>query len=337
MAARRAPLLYLVLMSPESDKRPVLSLVAPVYNERDNIVPFLEDVAAVLDAITLENGYEVILVNDGSRDGSDAVLDECAAARPGIVTVVHLARNFGMEPAIQAGLEYARGDAIVVMDSDHQDDPGAIATFLEKWRDGYEVVYAVRTKREEGRLHRFFFWSFYRLLGWLANIELPSDASNFALIDRRVADVLRAMPERNRFLRGLRAWVGFRQAGVPVARRARRAHKTRLGFRGQWKLAMNAIFSFSYVPLFVFRLAGMAALVLSAVLILWALYHKLIAGLALKAWASQLITTAFLGGINLLGIGVVGEYVARIYDEVRRRPNFVIHHVTRRELGSSGE
>lgn len=311
-----------------------LSAVAPVYNEQDNIGPFVAEVLAALEAIAAPGGYELVLVNDGSRDGSAAVLDACAAEHPGVLTVVHLARNFGMEPAISAGLEECTGHAVIVLDSDGQDDPGAFRAFVERWREGFEVVYAVRASRRESAMRRFLFWSFYRVLGHIANIELPPDASNFALMDRCVVDTLRAMPERNRFLRGLRAWVGFRQTGVLVDRRERRRGKTRLGFRGQWKLAMNAIFAFSYVPLFVFRLAGMAALGLCATLILWALYAKLIAGLELRAWASQLITTSFFGGINLLGISVIGEYVARIHDEVKGRPNFVVHRVTRHPYGS---
>lgn len=308
-----------------------VSVVAPVYNERENVRPFIAELAAVLEGLSIPGGWEVILVDDGSRDGSGDELEACAAEYPDKLTVVRLARNFGMEPAVGAGLDIAQGDAVIVLDSDMQDDPHAFAAFLAKWREGYEVVYAVRASREESALRRASFWSFYRLLGWLANIELPADAGNFALMDRRVVDALRAMPERNRFLRGLRAWVGFRQTGVQVARRARYDRHTRLGFRGQWKLAMNAIFAFSYVPLFVFRLAGAMTLLLSAGLILWALYHKLIVGIEVKAWASQLITTSFFGGINLLGIGVIGEYVARIHDEVRGRPNYVVHHITRHQ------
>ena len=323
-------------MTTSEEKRPALSVVAPVYNEAGHVAAFVDEVAAALEALALDGGFEVVLVNDGSIDGSGTVLDACAAARPGVVSVIHLARNFGMEPAIYAGLQFARGDAVIVMDSDRQDDPAAFSAFVGKWREGFEVVYAVRSSRQESGLRRFLFWSFYRVLGWLANIELPADASNFALMDRRVAEIIRAMPEQNRFLRGLRAWAGFRQTGVPVARRARYEKGTRLGLRGQWKLAMNAIFSFSYVPLFLFRLAGVVTLAFSGALIVWVLYHKLIAGLQVQAWASQLITTAFLGGVNLLGIGVVGEYVARIHDEVKRRPNYVIHHVTRHEEGVRG-
>ncbi len=303
-----------------------LSVVAPVYNERESIAAFVEEVISELERLPV--AYDLILVNDGSTDGSGKALDACAAAYPGRVTVLHLTRNFGMEPAIDAGLRCARGDAVIVLDSDMQDDPKAFGAFIEKWREGHDVVYAVRASRQETAPRRTLFWLFYRLLGAIANIPLPADASNFALMDRCVVDALLAMPERNRFMRGLRAWVGFRQAGINTARRSRYDRHTRLGLRGQWTLAMNAIFAFSYVPLFLFRLAGAASLVLSFVLIAWTLYHKLIAGLEVEAWASQLVTTSFFGGINLLGIGIVGEYVARIHDEVKGRPNYLVQRVT---------
>jgi polyisoprenyl-phosphate glycosyltransferase len=305
-----------------------LSVVAPVYNEQEQIRSFIRETAELLEKLHAPGGYEIILVNDGSTDDSAGVLDACTHDYPGLLTVVHLARNFGMESAICAGLAHASGDAVIVLDSDGQDDPSAFQAFVDQWRAGNDVVYAVRASRQESALRRFLFWGFYRVLGWIANINLPADASNFALMDRCVVDALCSMPERNRFLRGLRAWVGFRQVGVPVARRARERGKTRLGLRGQWKLAMNAIFAFSYVPLFVFRIGGAVALILCAGLILWALYAKLIASLELRAWASQLITMSFLGGINLLGIGIIGEYVARIHDEVKNRPNYVVQRIT---------
>lgn len=315
------------MASPSHESRQRLSVVAPVYNERNNIAPLVEEVRAGLDALDLAGPHEIILVDDGSTDGSGELLDEIALKYPGEIRIVHLARNFGMEPAIGAGLEQARGDGVIVLDSDMQDDPAAFQAFVDHWREGYDVIYAVRTSREESLPMRALFSLFYRILGSIAQIDLPPDASNFALMDRSVADALRTLPERNRFLRGLRAWVGYRQIGVPVARRARHAHRTRLGLRGQWKLAMNAIFAFSYVPLFVFRFAGLFALLLSLLLILWALYHKLVAGLEIEAWASLFITTSFLGGINLLGIGVIGEYVARIHDEVKGRPNYIIRNI----------
>lgn len=312
-------------MNPPRPEQPRVSVVAPVHNECENLAAFVEEVIAAL----ADYDHELILVNDGSTDGSDTVLDALATEYPGTVTAIHLSRNFGMEAAIGAGLEATTGDAVIVLDADMQDDPAAFASFIEAWRDGADVVYAVRSSREESWLRRVLFWGFYRILGWIANVDLPLDASNFALMDRQVVDQLCALPERNRFLRGLRAWAGFRQVGVPVARRKRAHGATRLGLRGQWKLAMNAIFAFSYVPLFVFRLAGAASLLLSAGLILWALYYKVVVGLEIRAWASQLITTSFFGGINLLGIGVIGEYVARIHDEVKGRPNHIVQRITR--------
>lgn len=308
-----------------------LSVIAPVFNEKDNIEAFVEEVDATLQSLNIPGRYEIILVNDGSTDGSDVILEECAQKHPGLVKVVHLARNFGLEPAINAGLDLVETDAAIIMDSDRQDDPAAFQPFIEKWREGFDVVYAVRSSRQESALQRLLFWSFYRILAWIATVEFPLDAGNFALMDKKVVDALRAMKEQNRFLRGLRAWVGFRQTAVPVARRERYDKETRLGLRGQWKLAMNAIFAFSYVPLFVFRLAGLATIAASALLIFWALYHKLIAGLEVKAWASQLIVTTFLGGINLLGIGIVGEYVARIHDEVKGRPSYIIRNIVYHE------
>lgn len=304
-----------------------ISVVAPVYNEKENIEEFVSEVAQTLQSLNVPGKYEIILVNDGSTDGSHSILDICASKYPGVVKVVHLARNFGLEPAINAGLDLVETDAVIVMDSDRQDDPAAFQPFIEKWREGFDVVYAVRSSRRESAPQRLLFWSFYRILAWIATIELPLDAGNFALMDKQVVVALCNMKERNRFFGGLRAWVGFRQTAVPVARRARYDKKTRMGLRGQWKLAMNAIFAFSYVPLFVFRLAGLATLAASALLILWILYHKLVVGLEVKAWASQLIVTTFLGGINLLGIGIVGEYVARIYDEVKGRPNYIVRKI----------
>ncbi len=307
-----------------------ISIVSPFYNEQENVAPFVKELRTVLDGIDPPGGYEIILVNDGSRDDTPALLDACVEAHPGAITAIHLARNFGMEAAISAGLKHSTGDAVIILDSDLQDNPEIFPRFIEKWQEGYEVVYAIRQSRQEFFPRRFLFWAFYRILGWIANIPLPMDTGNFALMDRKMVNVLLDMPERNRFLRGLRAWAGFQQIGIPIARRARHEGKTRMGLRGQWKLAMNAIFSFSYVPLFLFRLAGAFTLLTSALLMLWVLYHKLIVGVEVKAWASQIIVTTFLGGINLLGIGVIGEYVARIHEEVQGRPNYVIHRIKER-------
>ncbi len=314
-------------MAQQANENWKLSIVSPVYNEADTLPQFVDEVTTMLDQIQPPGGAEIILVNDGSHDNSAAILDRLATEHPGRIKAVHLSRNFGMEPAIQAGLSISSGDAIIILDADLQDDPAAFTDFIKAWQDGNQVAYAVRSSREEGPLQRALFWTFYRLLSWIAHIDLPLDASNFALMDRRVVDTLLKMPESNRFLRGLRAWTGFKQIGIPVARRKREHGQTRLGLRGQWRLAMNAIFSFSYVPLFCFRLAGALSIVLCMLLIFWALYAKLITGIAVDSWASLFIVTTFFGGVNLLGIGIIGEYVARIHDDVKGRPNFIIDRV----------
>jgi len=303
-----------------------IDIIAPVYNERENVRPFIDELWKATELMADDVSCRLVLVNDGSTDGSADELDACARAYPGRMKVVHLARNFGMEAAISAGFDQSTGDAVIVLDSDMQDDPAVFPEFVARWREGYDVVYAVRSSREESVLRRALFWAFYRTLGWIAQVPLPADASNFALMDRRVVDAVRALPERTRFIRGLRAWVGFRQTGVAVPRRARYDGSTRLGLRGQWRLAMNAVFSFSYVPLFLFRLAGTSALILCGFLILWALWCKWVAAPP-QAWASLYITISYLGGVNLLGIGILGEYVARIHDEVKGRPNYVCDRV----------
>ncbi|HPO12696.1 MAG TPA: glycosyltransferase family 2 protein [Candidatus Hydrogenedentes bacterium] len=305
----------------------LVSVVAPMFNEVANAAPFTEEVLQALDALQLACPYELVLVDDGSWDGTTEALDALAVQHAGKLRVVHLTRNFGLAAAVSAGLDHARGSVVILMDADHQDDPAAFKPFLEQWGNGFDVVYAQRTVREENPLKRAVFWLFYRAFAWVANISIPLDAGNFALLDRRVVKQLQAMPERNRYLPGLRAWVGFKQTGVPVARRGRYDKKARMRFRDLWTLGMNAVFSFSYVPLFVFRIAGLLSLMLSAGVILFALYHRLFTGKAVIAWASQLVMTSFLGGINLLGIGMIGEYIARIYDEVKARPVYIVDRV----------
>ncbi len=307
---------------------PMISVVAPVYNEAAIVQTFVAEVQQTLAALQPAVDYEIILVNDGSTDGSDERLDALAGDGAGSIKVIHLSRNFGHGPAISAGLDHARGDAVILMDSDLQDDPAAFALFFEKWLQGYDVVYAIRSSRKENLLIRFAMAAFYRLLGRISDTAIPPDTGTFSLMDRRLVDVLRSMPEQNRFLPGLRAWIGFRQTGVPVPRRARHDRSSRVGLRGLWRLSMNAVFAFSYFPIFIFRAVGVAALLGCLALILFVLYHKIFTGLAITAWPSQMLSTLFFAGINLFGIGVIGEYVARIYDELKARPTYVIDRVT---------
>lgn len=302
----------------------LLSVVAPIYNEVENIEPFVKEVWDSLEQIRFPGKREIVLVNDGSADGSAEKLDAMAAQHPEEIRVVHLARNFGHSAAVCAALDHAKGDAVILMDSDRQDDPAAFGPFVEKWKEGYDVIYALRASREESWLSRLLFWLFYRLLRAMAHIEIPANAGNFCLMDRQALALLTSLRERNRYLPGLRAWVGFRQTGVPVPRRARYDKETRVGFQGLWRLAMDAVFSFSYVPLFFCRVIGVVTIGLAALLVGFAAYHKLFTGLAIPAWTSEITAICFFGGINMLGIGLVGEYVARIYDEVRGRPIYVV-------------
>jgi len=311
-------------LGPES----IISVVAPFYNEVNGIERFVEELEAELEKIGYGDRHELILVNDGSTDGSDRELDRVAAKHAGKIKVLHLSRNFGHSQAVYAGLEYARGQVVILMDSDMQDDPTCFDLFLQKWREGYDVAYSERSSRQESAPFRFLFWLFYRILSFMSDTHIPPDAGNYALMDRRVIETLLALPERNLYVPGLRAWVGFKQIGVPIPRRMRYDGTARTGLKGKWDLAFNAIFSFSYLPLILFRIFGFLALAVSLALAIFALYHKLISGRAVTAWASNLITVTFFGGLNLFGIGIIGEYISRIYNEVRGRPKYIVDRIT---------
>lgn len=306
---------------------PLISVVAPVYNEATILRTFVAETRQALEALTPAVNWELVLVDDGSTDGTGQLLDELAGDATSGLKIVHLCRNFGHGPAISAGLDQASGDAVILMDSDLQDDPAAFPAFLEKWMEGYDAVYAIRTTRRESVLFRMATSVFYRMMERISDIPIPRDAGTFSLMDRRLVAVLRSMPERNRFLPGLRAWAGFRQTGVPVPRRARHDQRSRVGIRGLWVLSMNAVFSFSYFPMFIFRIIGVLALFCCFALFLFVLYHKIFTGKAITAWTSQMLAILFFSGINLAGIGVIGEYVARIYDELKARPAYIIDRI----------
>jgi glycosyltransferase involved in cell wall biosynthesis len=305
----------------------VISVVAPFYNEVKNIKAFVEELEAEFEKIGYAKQHELILVNDGSTDGSDRELERVVADHAAKIKVIHLSRNFGHASAVYAGLEHAGGEVIILMDSDMQDDPTFFDLFLQKWREGYDVVYSKRSSRPECAPLRLLFWLFYRILLLMSDTYIPPDAGNFALMDRRVVNIMLSLPEKNIYVPGLRAWVGFKQVGVPVPRRLRYEDSARTSLKGKWNLAFNAIFSFSYLPLIIFRVFGILALTVSLTLASYAFYHKLISGLAVTAWASNFITITFFGGLNLFGIGIIGEYISRIYNEVRGRPKYIIDRI----------
>jgi dolichol-phosphate mannosyltransferase len=298
-----------------------VSVVLPVYNE-ERVLEALEP--WVTQAVRRCGCRpELVFVNDGSQDGSPATLDELAR-RFEHVRVVHLSRNFGHQAAVQAGLRHCTGDVVVVMDSDMQDDADGIGRFLEKWQEGYDVVYAIRHGRKEPALKVFLFHAFYRILNRVSPIPMPADAGNFGLIDRRVADEITGLLDRDRYYAGLRSWVGFKQVGVPVERGPRYDDRPRVSMKGLWRLAKSAIFSFSAVPLSIFYGLGLLATCVFVGLGLFCLYHKLFTGQAIPGWTSVMMTASFSGALNALGIAILGEYVIRIYDQVRSRPLYVV-------------
>jgi dolichol-phosphate mannosyltransferase len=302
-------------------ERCLVSVVLPVYNESLALQSLVSTVTAALE--TLPSSMEIIFVNDGSHDGSAELLDQLAASDE-TLRVIHFSRNFGHQAAVQAGLQHARGDAVIVMDADMQDAPDALPRFVEQWHAGYDVVYAVRTDRKENLLKRILFTGFYRVLAAISTTPIPLDAGNFGLVDRRVLREIVNLAERDRYYSGLRSWVGFRQCGLPVERLARYDDQPRVGLRGLFNLAKTAVFSFSTFPLTAFYAIGMLALAVFAALGAFSLYCRLFTTLAIPGWTSHILSACFFGALNALGISILGEYVMRIYDQVRGRPMFIV-------------
>jgi len=309
----------------------LISVVLPVYNEALALPVLLPRVAGVLARCGVD--YEIIFVDDGSRDESPAILDHLAAVN-GRVRVIHLSRNFGHQAAIQAGLTHARGDAVVLMDSDMQDAPEAFTQFIASWQAGYDVVYALRRRRKESAVKKLLFAAFHRFLSRVASVPVPADAGNFGLIDRRVARHIAALGERDRYFPGLRSWVGFRQTGIDVQRNARYDRQPRVSLRGLMRLAMTAIFSFSAFPLMIFQMIGGLAAASFVGLSGFALYCKLFTEQAIPGWTSHLLTGSFFGALNALGICILGQYVIRIYDHVRGRPLYLIDRTVNINCGA---
>jgi polyisoprenyl-phosphate glycosyltransferase len=297
----------------------LLSVVAPVYNEEATIEQFYARVVAALQGLR----FELVLVDDGSTDGSDAELNKLASNDPR-VRVVHLSRNFGHQTALTAGLDHARGNPVVMLDADLQDPPELIPRMLEDWRAGCDVVYAVREEREgESRFKLATARWFYRLFDKLAQVELEHNAGDFRLLDRRPLDALLSMRERNRFLRGMTVWVGYRQAAVPYRRDPRYAGTTKYTIPKMLRFSLDAISSFSHRPLQLATWLGFMISTLAFVAIPVVVVLRL-SGSYLPGFGSVTIAVLLLGGIQLIAIGIIGEYVGRIYDEVKGRPLYLV-------------
>ena len=304
--------------------QPEISVVVPVYNEQENLPELYRRLVAVLDAQGMR--YELIFVDDGSRDGSRGLLHSYAAHDPRVV-VVELARNFGHQVAISAGLDHTVGAGGIVIDADLQDPPEVLPLFIERWREGHDVVYAIRARRKERWLLRLAYRIFYRMLKRVAAIHIPLDAGDFCIMDRRVVELLTAMPERNRFVRGIRSWVGLDQIGMPYERHGRYGGDSKYTLSRLIFLALDGLGSFSFLPLRGISIAGFFVSGVSIILAIAYAIQRLTVGLSPPGFASLIVAIFFLSGIQLITIGVIGEYVGRIFEEVKRRPLYVVRQV----------
>jgi dolichol-phosphate mannosyltransferase len=305
-----------------------ISIVIPCYNEQDVLPELFRRITEAAEGWGLE--WEIICVDDGSQDNTWDLL-RSQHAKDSRWSVISFSRNFGHQTAVSAGIFHATGDAVIVIDADLQDPPEEIYRFIKKWQDGYDIVYAVRQHRKEGFFKRFSYWMFYRMLSKMIDFELPLDSGDFCIMDRKIVDILNSMPERNRFVRGLRAWSGFKQTGLAYERQARVAGLTKYDFRKLRRLAMDGIISFSTIPLSVAAHLGLWITVLSLLGIIFTICQRIFEafftsiGLGpVPGVTTIVISVLFLGGVQLIFLGVLGQYLGRIYDEVKKRPPWII-------------
>ena len=302
--------------------QPLISVVIPVYDERANLGVLEARLPPVLDQIA-HGAFEILFIDDGSRDGSGDLLD-AISARDSRCKIIHFSRNFGHQAALQAGLDVASGQAVVLMDADLQDPPELLPQFVAKWKEGYEVVYAIRKTRKESIVKRTAYKVFYRTMKLIAKIDTPIDAGDFCLMDHRVVQTLVSLRERNRFLRGLRSWVGFRQVGIEYDRDARNAGEPKYTLRQLVGLALSGYIGFSTFPLRVATWLGFLSAGMGVLLTSWVIISKLTKTTVPQGWASNTAVVLFIGGTQLIMLGVLGEYLGRVYDEVRQRPLYVV-------------
>jgi glycosyltransferase involved in cell wall biosynthesis len=311
---------------------PLLSVIVPVKDEQDAVLPFIARVGRILDSVTAGEGWEILFIDDGSSDATLAVIAVANAEDPRI-RALSLSRNFGKEAALSAGLDHAAGRAVVPMDVDLQDPPEVLGEMLEKWRGGFEVVYGVRRNRGSDQLSkRLTAALYYRTHNWLSADKIPEHAGDFRLLDRKVVDIIRKLPERNRFMKGLFAWSGFRQAAVEYDRAERTVGKTKFSYWKLWALAIDGITSASTVPLRVWSYVGAAIALFALGYAGFVAAGTLIFGARVPGYASIMVSVLFLGGVQLISLGVLGEYVGRILIETKQRPIYVV----RDQIGLEG-
>ncbi len=308
-----------------SDKSGVtFSIIAPVFNEADSVERLHQRIQGVMEG--LGEPWELLLVDDGSKDDSTQQILELAEEDDHVRPII-FSRNFGHQVAVTAGLDYCRGQAAVIIDADLQDPPEVIPELVDKWRQGYEVVYAVRTERKgETWFKRVTASLFYRLIYRITDVDIPLDTGDFRLIDRKVVEALKLMKERHRFLRGMAAWVGFRQIGVPYSREARIAGETKYTFGKMVRFALTAVTGFSYFPLQIATYLGFVSAGISAIAIPVVIILRLMGNQAFFGQASTLLAVLFLGGVQLISLGILGEYIGRLYDESKARPLYIVSH-----------
>lgn len=299
------------------------SVILPIFNEQENLDSLYSRVVKVL--VNLKDDYEIIFINDGSQDRTKDILIDLHK-KNNKIKVINFSRNFGHQIAVTAGLNFASGDRIAILDADLQDPPEILPKFFAKLNEGYDVVYAVRKKRKENIFKRIAYSLFYKILHLMASVDIPLDSGDFCVLSQRMVKTINSFPERNRFVRGLRSWAGFKQIGLEYERDKRLAGKSKYGLGKLLKLAFDGIFSFSFIPLQIMFLLGSASLFLSIMGIFWATYMKFFttAYNRVPGFATTTILIMFVGGLQLFSIGIMGEYLRRVYDEVKQRPQYII-------------
>ncbi len=303
-------------------KTPTLSVITPIYNEADGLGLFFEKVTPILEEITED--WEIICVDDGSKDRSYEILQE-HRKKDKRIKILKLSRNFGKEAALSAGIDHANGDAVIPIDSDMQDPPEVILQLVEKWREGFRVVLATRKKRTtDSLLKRFTAWLFYKTIIRMSRTDIPENTGDFRLMDRQVVEVIKRLPERTRFMKGLFAWVGFRTCQVFYERQPRAKGKAKQSYLKLFRLAVDGIFSFSTIPLRIWAYIGMIISSISLVYALYLVIRTIIFGIDVPGYASIMTAVLFMGGVQLLSLGIIGEYIGRVYREVKHRPLYVV-------------